>query len=100
MVGVAGTSPDWNVSRANKIVRFILTALQLLCITGAFVLNDLRHKKVGVNHHVVYRKQQYMQTILDTEHRLVYGILPGLFLAVIWGLEAIKTLMRLSMLRQ
>lgn len=151
MVGVAGPSPDWTMSRANKIVRFILTALQLLGVTGAFVLNDLSHKKVGVNHHVVYRKQQYMQTLLDAEHRLVYGFLLGLFLAVmvvfltrhrerkywkavlpltlitivtglflllpaahampayvyilfllviIWGLEAIKTLMRLYLLRQ
>lgn len=151
MVGVVGPSPDWTMSRANKIVRFVLTALQLLCVTGAFVLNDLSNKKVGVNHHVVYRKQRYMQTLLDAEHRLVYGILLGLFLAVmiiflarhrariyrnallplilitivtglflflpaahampayvyilflmviIWGLEAIKTLMRLYLLRQ
>lgn len=67
--------------RANKIVRIILTALQLMCIAGAYILDDLSRKKVGVNHHVVYRKKQYMETALKPEHMMVYGIILGILLA-------------------
>jgi len=82
MVGVAGPSPDWTMSRANKLIQYTLTAFQMLCIAGAYVLDDLSHRKVGVNHHVVYRKRQYLQTLLDADHLMVYGIILGILLAV------------------
>ncbi len=59
----------------------LLTFLQAACLAGAYLLDDLSRKKAGVNHHVVYRKNQYMKTILDADHRFVYGILAILILA-------------------
>lgn len=70
------------MSRVNKIIYGLLTAFQFLCVAGAVWLDDLSRSKVGVNHHVVYKKRQYMQTLLDSNHMLMYGILLGILLTV------------------
>lgn len=70
------------MSRASKLIQHTLTAFQMLCIAGAYVLDDLSHRKVGVNHHVVYRKRQYLQTLLDADHLMIYGIILGVLLAL------------------
>lgn len=67
----------------NKILSGSLTGLQLVCLAGAYVLEDLSHKKAGVNHHVVYKKQQYFQTILDADHLMIYRLLVGVILAAL-----------------
>jgi len=71
------------MSLANRLIKAVLTALQLICVAGAYILDDLSHKKVGVNHHVVFMKRQYMQTILDADHLIFYRIIVGIALAVI-----------------
>lgn len=69
--------------KRNKIIVGTLTIFQVLCILGAFVLNDLSHKSVGVNHHVVFRKHQYMHTILDAVHMDIYRSFVAVILVLI-----------------
>lgn len=68
------------MSQANKVIRYLLTTFQLLCLAGAVTLNNLSYKKAGVNHHVLYKKKQYMQTLLDLDHRIIYGLILGILL--------------------
>ncbi len=65
----------------SRAISKILSVFQVLCIAGAWLLNDLSHKKVGVNHHVVFKKQQHMQSILNGNHMVVYQIL---FIAIVF----------------
>lgn len=60
-----------------------MTALQLALLAGMFYLDDLSRKRMGVNRHVAYRKRQYLQTVLDADHRMVYGFVAGLLLTVL-----------------
>lgn len=52
----------------------MLSLIQLIGIMGVVVLNYLSRRKVGLNHHVIIEKKEYMKTILSTEAIEVYKI--------------------------
>lgn len=62
-------------SSAPTIVSALMTALQIILIIGGYILNDLSRTKAGVNHHVVFRKRQYQQTILSESMMNLYTML-------------------------
>lgn len=66
---------------------WLLTALQAFCLGGAWYLEKLSQEKVGVNHHVLYRKRQYLQSILSDELMTVYQavlLLILIILIIVW----------------
>jgi hypothetical protein len=61
-----------------------LTVLQAVCGAGIFLLDRLSRRSVGVNHHVVFRRHQYLQTVLSAGHVRIYAaVLLLLFLLVL-----------------
>lgn len=69
--------------RFIKAVTILLTVLQTAAVIGGYVLDDLSHKKAGVNHHVVFRKRQYLQTILREDRIILYLLLAAVILILI-----------------
>jgi hypothetical protein len=60
-----------------------LTILQGVCAVGAAVLDRLSHRSAGVNHHVVFRRQQYLQTVLSADHVRIYALVLSAVLLVL-----------------
>lgn len=68
---------------STRLASGLITLVQLLCAIGGWILNDLSRTRVGVNHHVVFRKRQYQQTLLSEPAMAVYQILILLILVAL-----------------
>lgn len=61
----------------NKLKIFLLgllTFLQIIGFIGVFVLNDMSRKRVGVNHHVIIRKREFIASFLNSEQVSLYKV--------------------------
>jgi len=57
----------------STVITVLLTLLQALCAAGALVLDRLSHRRVGVNHHVVFKKYAAFRGFLRPELTPYYG---------------------------
>ena len=60
--------------KIGYIILGILSLLQLLGGLGIFYLDDLSGKKVGVNHHVIIRKKEFISTWMSSNQVDVYKL--------------------------
>ena len=73
--------PRGNTPLPTRLVSGVITLVQIFGIIGGWILHDLSRTRVGVNHHVVFRKRQYQQTILSDQALTLYQVLILLILA-------------------
>jgi hypothetical protein len=60
--------------KIGYIILGFLTLLQLIGGLGIFYLDNLSRKKVGVNHHVIIRKKEFISTWLRSDQVDVYKL--------------------------
>ncbi|MDD2371936.1 MAG: hypothetical protein PHQ32_08085 [Firmicutes bacterium] len=62
----------------KKKLGFILLSffslLQVVGIIGIFVFNDLSRKKVGVNHHVIVKKREFISDFMSQQQLGIYKV--------------------------
>lgn len=60
--------------------------LQLVLITGAMVLEDLSHKKMGMMRYLVFKKRVYEETLFNAQYMYVYKwlFIIGLVIGLLW----------------
>lgn len=78
--------------QVNKaFIRFgaiLISLIQIFSLVGLFILNSLVRKKVGVNHHVLIRKKEYLDSFLSPDMIEIYkfAIIVIIVLAIIYFL--------------
>lgn len=60
--------------KVGYIVLGFLSLLQILGGLGIFYLDDLSGKKIGVNHHVIIRKKEFIATWMSSNQVDVYKL--------------------------
>ena len=65
----------------KKIIHYALLSIGIPYSVGLFILNSLAYKKGGLNHHLLYRKNQYMRGIFSPLSIQIFSIV---FLLIIF----------------
>jgi hypothetical protein len=60
--------------KIGYIILGFLSLLQVICGLGIFYLEDLSRKRVGVNHHVIIRKKEFISSWMSNNQIDVYKL--------------------------
>lgn len=69
-------------NKIKKISVLILTILELVLLVGIKYIETLARSKAGVNHHLHFKKTQYMRTVF-TDPNIKLMLIAGFFVLVV-----------------
>lgn len=58
----------------KKIFYYLSLSIGILIFAALFILNRLAYKKGGLNHHLLYRRNQYLKGIFSSPKLIIFSI--------------------------
>lgn len=67
----------------KRIFYYISLSVAPLLFAGLFLINKLAYRRGGLNHHLIYRKNQYMKGIFSSNNLLLFSLILALFAVIL-----------------
>lgn len=76
MVQLSLSHREWRPYKImlKKIIYFLFLSIGSLFLAGLLFVNRLAYQRGGLNHHLLYRKHQYLKGIFSPQNLLFYSI--------------------------